>query len=80
VIRLYTGQAIDGLLKRHRKAITAQLAGDIAAGIETLLPLPCDHRDRPSCARCSQRRTVQAAAAVARETGGAQQRERGRDA
>ena len=50
-------------------------ASDYADAIETLLPEDCDppHRDRPSCPVCSARRTVQAAAAVVRETGGAAQ-------
>jgi hypothetical protein len=68
--RLYTDQAIDAKLAQHRKDLAAQLADTI----ERMLPLPCKHRNRsdlPSCAKCAERRTVQAAAKVVRETGGA---------
>lgn len=64
--RLYTGKAVDAMLKRHAVALATQYA----EAIEALLPEPCTHRDRPSCPACSARRTVWAAAAVARETGG----------
>ena len=68
---IYTGKAVDAMLKRHAVALATQYA----AAIEALTPEDCDppHRDRPSCPVCSARRTVQAAAAVVRETGGAAQ-------
>ena len=69
MIRLYTGRAVDGLLKRHAVALATQYAAEI----EKLLPLPCKHRnggDIPSCPACSVRRAVRAAAGVVRETGG----------
>ena len=66
MIRIVTDQAIAVTLVQHRKDLAAQFADEI----ELMLPLPCDHRNRPSCARCAERRTVQAAARVVRETGG----------
>ena len=70
MIRITTDEAIDARLARHRK----DLARQYADAIETLLPLPCDHRDRPSCPKCSARRTVQAAVDVVHRAGGVQQR------
>jgi hypothetical protein len=75
-VRIVTDKALDNWLARHQEILAAQLAdakalpARIAEAIEALLPEDCPHRDRPSCAKCSQRRTVQAAAAVVRETGG----------
>jgi hypothetical protein len=63
---IYTRKAVDGLLKRYGVALATQYA----AAIEALLPEPCDHRDRLRCPVCAERRTVWAAAAVVRETGG----------
>jgi hypothetical protein len=68
---IYTGKAVDAMLKRQRAGDARQYA----AAIETLLPLPCDHRNRPSCPTCSARRTVQAAAKAIRETGDKQQQQ-----
>jgi hypothetical protein len=74
---IYTGKAVDAMLKRHAVALATQYA----AAIEALTPEDCDppHRDRPSCPVCSARRTVQAAAAVIRETSDKQQRGDGRN-
>ena len=71
--RLYTSKAVDAMLKRHAVALATQLAVQYADAIETLLPPPCKHRDGrepASCVKCAERRTVQAAAAMVRETGG----------
>jgi hypothetical protein len=62
---LFTRTSLDARLAQHRRDLAAQFA----AAIETLLPEPCTHRDRPSCPVCAKRRTVFAAAAVVRETG-----------
>lgn len=58
------------------------LAGQIAEAVERLTPEEdCPHaNNRPSCPRCAERRTVLAAAAVVRETGGVAQRGESRDA
>lgn len=67
-LRITTDRAIDATLRRHAVALATQYAD----AIEKLLPLPCKHRDGrepASCARCVERRTVQAAARVVRETG-----------
>jgi hypothetical protein len=71
VSRLYTSKAVDAMLKRHAVALATQYAD----AIETLLPPPCKHRDGrepASCVKCAERRTIQAAAAMVRETGGVQ--------
>ena len=68
MIRLYTDRAIAAKLKRQRLALAAQFADAIGA----LAPDDCPHQNRPSCPRCAQRRTVEAAAEVVRVTGGAQ--------
>ena len=59
----------------QRIALTARLADTIGA----MFTEDCSHGNRKSCADCAERRTVQAAAAVVRETGGAQQRGESRD-
>ena len=66
MIRITTDEAIEARLKRQRLALTRQAAD----AIEILLPENCTHRDRPSCPRCAERRTVRAAADVVREAGG----------
>lgn len=66
MIRIYTDRALGRKLRRHRRDIAAQFAD----AIEAMGGEDCPHRDRPSCARCAQRRTVLAAAAVVREMGG----------
>jgi hypothetical protein len=75
MIRITTDNAIDAGLKRQRLALASQYAN----AVETLLPEPCTHRDRPSCPVCAVRRTIYAAARAVRETGGQQQRRDGRD-
>ena len=66
MIRVYTDHALGRKLRRHRRDLAVQFAD----AIETLRPEDCPHRDRPSCPRCAQRRTVVAAAILVRETGG----------
>ena len=68
MIRIVTDKAMDEWLARHREALAIQIASAVGA----LLPEDCTHRDRPSCPRCAERRTVLKAADVVRETGGVQ--------
>jgi len=68
MIRITTDAAVTARLREQREA----LAWQYAAAVETLLPLPCTHRDRPSCPVCAVRRTVYAAAGAIRETAGQQ--------
>lgn len=73
MIRIVTDKALDDWLAQHRKNLAAQYAD----AIELMLPLACNHRDgldHPKCVKCAERRTVQAAARVVRETGAKQQR------
>ena len=69
MIRIYTDHALSRKLRQHRRDLAAQFAD----AIETLLPEDCPHRNnRPSCWRCAERRTVEAAAGIVRDTGGVQ--------
>ena len=63
---ILTRRADSARMARHRRAVAAQLAD----AIEAQQVEYCDHRDRPSCARCATRRTVQASARLVREAGG----------
>lgn len=69
-------RTLDARLAQNRVAVAAQLA----EAVEAMPAEVCDHRDRPSCPKCATRRTIMAAAAVVRETGGVQQREESRNA
>ena len=71
MIRIYTDHALSRKLRQHRRDLAAQFAD----AIETLLPEDCPHNNRPSCPRCAQRRTAEAAAVIVRDTGGVRQRE-----
>jgi hypothetical protein len=66
VIRLTTDAGLAAKLARHRRALARQYAD----AIEALLPDPCTHRDRPSCPKCAERRTVRAAVELVHKTGG----------
>ena len=66
-VRIVTDKALDAWLAQHQMRDAAR----IADAIEALPYEVCTHNDRPSCAKCARRLTVQAAAAVVRETGGA---------
>ena len=73
VSRLRAGkQTMDAILDEAEleRGLRRALAAEFAGAVEALTPESCDHRDRPSCPRCSARRTVVAAAKVVRETGG----------
>lgn len=63
---ILTRRADGARLARHRRALAAQLAD----AVEAAVPPPCDHRDRPSCPKCSARRMVLASARTVREAGG----------
>lgn len=67
MIKVTTTRAHAADLKQRRLSVASQCAN----AIEALMPGDCPHvNDRHSCWRCAERRTVQAALAAVRETGG----------
>lgn len=69
MIRITTTQAHAADLKQRRVSVASQCLD----AIEALMPGDCKHKDGrvvASCVRCAERRTVQAALAAVRETGG----------
>ena len=67
MIRIHTDHALGRKFRRERK----DWADRAAEAIETLRPQDCPHaNNRPTCGRCGERRTVEAALKMVRETGG----------
>lgn len=69
MIKVTTTKTHAADLKQRRVSVASQCLG----AIEALMPEDCKHRDGrvvASCVRCAERRTVQAALAAVRETGG----------
>lgn len=62
------GRTADGILGEPmvRRVLTAE----IAQAVGVMFTEDCDHANRKSCPNCAERRTVQAAVFVVRETGG----------
>jgi len=62
-----TGRAVDEMMRQQRIALTVLFADAIDAMFTE--DCRCPH-NRPSCPVCAEKRTIQAASAVVRETGG----------